>query len=168
MKTICSFCNITIHDDRAAPDLVTHGVCPSCYQQIMRTYGFNIRKFLDMLDAPVFLVDDDVNILAANARAIAIVNKPLPKIQGHICGMVLECINAFLPDGCGKTPQCPDCIIRSTVSETYKTSHAVDRRHASFTRKNGDSPEKVDLLVSTKKDGNVVLLRLEPVGATPV
>ena len=84
-------------------------------------HGFNIRKFLDMLDAPVFLVDNDVNILAANTLAIAITKKPVAEVQGTICGKVLECINAYLPGGCRRTPVCPDCAIRASVDRTYKT-----------------------------------------------
>lgn len=162
MRVICTFCNSVVRETPENPDMISHGVCLSCYRAIMRTYRFDVKKYLDMLDAPVFLVDDDVNILAANTLAISLAKKPLAEIKGQICGTVLECINAYLPEGCGKTPQCPDCTIREAVNETYRTETPVTRRPASFTRNAGDAKEKIDVLVSTRKDGNVVLLKLEP------
>lgn len=161
MKTICSFYNAVIMDGTSPDDQVSHGVCKSCYTRILTEFGFNLKKFLNMLDAPVFLVDEDVNVLAANTLAIAAVNKPMEKTTGHICGDVLECINAFLPEGCGKTPSCLDCTIRTSVNETYKSGTQTTRRPTVIIRKNRDSEEKARLLVSTRKDGDVVLLQLE-------
>jgi hypothetical protein len=162
MKTVCAFCNTTISPGTSPDEPVSHGICASCYNQILARYGFNIRKFLDMLDAPVFLVDNDVNILAANTLAIATTKKPVTEVRGTICGKVLECINAYLPEGCGKTAFCPDCVIRASVNETYETGHPVTRRPAVVSRKIRDTPEELHFLVSTQKDGAVVLLRLEP------
>jgi hypothetical protein len=161
MKTVCSFCNTDISDGPQGDDTVSHGVCASCYTKILTGHGFNLRKFLNLLDAPVFLVDTDVNILAANTLAISAVKKPVEQVTGRLCGNVLECINAFLPEGCGKSPFCPDCTIRPAVNETYTTGRAIHRRPAVVTRKNNGHQETVRLFVSTQKDGDVVLLRLE-------
>jgi len=162
MKTICSFCNTVIRQDTSPDAPVSHGVCNTCYTKIMTEHGFNLQRFLNMLDAPVFLVDRDVNVLAANTLANAAVKKPIEKTHGEICGNVLECINAFLPEGCGKTQNCPDCTIRNSVNETYKTGTQITRRPAVITRKNGDSEDKMEqLLISTRKDNDIVLLRLE-------
>ena len=161
MRTVCSFCETIISPGTSPDEPVSHGVCRSCYDRILANHGFSIRKFLDMLDAPVFLVDDDVNILAANHLALTTVKKPVSQVIGIICGTVLECINSCLPEGCGKTKSCPDCTIRNSVNETYTTGHAVTRRPALLIRKVSDAEEKVRLLVSTRKDGDIVLLRLE-------
>jgi hypothetical protein len=163
MKTICSFCNTIIRAGDSPDGPVSHGICRPCYDRILANNGFNVRKYLDLLDAPVFLVDDDVNILAANALAIAAVKKPVVQVREKICGKVLDCINANLPEGCGRTGFCPDCTIRSTVNETYATGHQVNRRPAVFCRRTGGKEETMSLLVSTRKDGGIVLLRLEPV-----
>jgi len=162
MKIVCTFCNRMIQAGSSPDEPVSHGICGSCYNQILNKYGFNIRKFLNMLDAPVFLVDSDVNILAANTLAIEMTKKPVGEVRGVICGKVLECINAYLPEGCGKTAFCPDCAIRASVNETYKTGLSVTRRPAVVRRKIRDTPEELHFFVSTQKDGAVVLLRLEP------
>lgn len=161
MKTICSFCNTVIEEGTAPEDQVSHGVCTACYHKILTEHGFNLQKFLNLLEAPVFLVDEDVNVLAANMLAVAAVNKPIEKTKGQLCGNVLECINAFLPEGCGKTESCPDCTIRNSVNETFRTGRPVSRRPATVTRKNGDSDETAHLIISTRKDNGVVLLQLE-------
>ena len=165
MKIVCSFCNTVVSPGDAPDAPVSHGVCTSCYNRILASHRFNIRKFLNMLDAPVFLVDDDVNILAANTLALSTIKKPVALVEGIICGKVLECINAYVPPGCGKTTFCPDCTIRTTVNETYATGHGVTRRPANLSRKASETSEDVRLLVSTRKDGDIVLLRLEPAEA---
>lgn len=161
MKTLCSFCNTVISHGTSPDDPVSHGVCNSCYTKIMTGYGFNLQKFLNMLDAPVFLVDEDVNVLAANTLASAVIKKPIETIQGQICGNVLECINAFLPEGCGKTHDCPDCTIRNSVNETYKTGTPINHRPATISQKTGETENTSHLLISTRKDNGIVLLQLE-------
>jgi PAS domain-containing protein len=166
MKTVCSFCKAVIRPGTKPDEPVSHGICIPCYHRIREDFGLDIRKVLDMLDAPVFLVDSDVRILAANTPAIKAFNKPLTEMQGKHCGTVLECINSCLPGGCGKTRFCPDCIIRAAVEETYETGHPVTRRHAVCRRRNSTGEETIKYLVSTRKEGDIVLLRLEP--AEPV
>lgn len=164
MKVVCSFCNAEISPGNAE-DGVSHGVCKSCYEKILTSHGLNIRRFLNLLDAPVFLVDNDVNIVAANSLALAIAGKPIEQARGNLCGKVLECVNSFIPYGCGKTNFCPACVLRSSVNETYKTGHRIDRRPAILHRSHSGSIENIRLLVTTEKDGDVVLLRLEPAAA---
>jgi hypothetical protein len=163
MKTICSFCGTVVRPGTTPDDTVSHGVCPSCLARIRSQYGLDTRKFLDMLDAPVFLVDRDANILAANSLAIEAVKKPVERVQGKLCGTVLDCINACLPEGCGKTEFCPDCTIRAAVNETWTTGQPVNLRPAVFRRRTNGTEGTVSLWVSTRKDRKVVLLRLEPV-----
>jgi len=161
MKTVCSFCDIVIRDGERPDDPVSHGICKSCHQKILAQHGFNIRKFLELLDAPVFLVDRDVSVVAANTSALAIAGKPLSQVKGNLCGDVLECINAFVDGGCGKTHFCPECTFRASVNETYTTGHPVTNRPTILCHKAGKTEEKISMLISTRKDGNIVLLRLE-------
>lgn len=163
MKVVCSFCNAVISPGETPDDNVSHGVCRTCYERILNNHGFNLRRFLNLLDAPVFLVDNDVNVVAANSLALAIAGKPIEQVRGNLCGRVFECVNSLIPYGCGKTKFCPDCVIRSSVNETYKTGHRIDRRSAVVHRNLTRGTETVNLLVSTQKDGEIVLLRLEPV-----
>jgi len=162
MRKICSFCNGVIQPGTSPNEPAVHGVCPSCQERISAQRGFNVRKYLDMLDAPVFLVDSDVNILEANSFALAVVKKPIDLVRWTRGGNVLECINSFLDEGCGKTVFCPNCMIRGAVNETYKTGRPITKQPATLCRKVGNTTEKLNLLVSTRKEGYVVLLRVEP------
>jgi PAS domain-containing protein len=162
MTTICSFCNAVIRPGASPDEPVSHGVCESCKTKIYGDFRFEIRKFLDMLDAPVFLVDGNADVLGANQKAIALTGKPVSEIAGHVCGKVLACINSHRPEGCGKTPDCPDCAIRSSVIETWNTGKPVNSRPAHVFRKLSQREKREEFLVSTRKDGDVVLLRLEP------
>ena len=161
MKTICSFCNTIISEKPSSDKGANHGICESCFQKILSEFGFNLKKFLDMLDAPVFLVDSDGIVLAANTLATVSAKKPVALMKGKLCGDVLGCINTCLPQGCGKTANCPDCVIRSSVEETYNTGKEITRRSAMLIRNENSKKVKESFLVSTRKDGNAVLLRLE-------
>jgi hypothetical protein len=107
------------------------------------------------------LVDKDANVLAANTLATRKLNMAPGQTSGLPCGNVLDCINALLPEGCGKTAACPACMVRSAVTGTWLTGEDITGRPALVTRKNGGAEERSRLLVSTRKDGDVVLLRLE-------
>jgi hypothetical protein len=116
-----------------------------------------------MLDAPVYLVDADVCVLAANSAAVALAGKPIPQVHNTLCGDVLDCINASLPGGCGKTELCPDCTFRNTVNETFATGRPVMQRLAALVKTTKDKTETLHFLISTWKDGEIVMLRLRPV-----
>jgi len=163
MKTVCSFCDTVINPGTSSGDPVSHGVCSVCYDRILNEFGFNVKHFLDQLDVPVFIVDSDVNILAANTLALELAGQPMEKIRGNLCGEALKCINAVRPKGCGKTEYCPDCGIRSAVHETFTTGKPLVSRSAILVRRASETIEKIPFLVSTWKQGNVVLLRLQPV-----
>lgn len=163
MKVVCSFCNTTLKPGAGPDDPVSHGVCPACYEKILASHGIDIRKFLDMLDAPVFLVDGDVNVLAANRKACDVAQKPIHEITGNLCGRIFECKNAFLPGGCGKTVFCLGCAIRRAVNETKETGKPVTRRPAVVRRGPKSGNEEVRFFVSTKTDNGVILLRLDDV-----
>jgi hypothetical protein len=162
MKTVCSFCNTIIHPGTSPDDPVSHGICRPCYERILARHRFNARKYLDMFDAPVFLVDADANILEANSLARSSAARPVALVQNSPCGDILECINASLPRGCGKTEFCPDCTIRNSIISTYTTGIPVKDTPAVIDRFTNGKVDEGNVLVSTRKDGDVVLLRLEP------
>lgn len=164
MKTVCSFCGMVIREG-SGDDGVSHGICPACFDEIRNRYGFNARKFLELFDAPVLLVDDDARVMAANRLAVTLAGRAVEIADGRFCGDVLSCVNAILESGCGKTRFCPDCVFRNSVTETYTTGRPVTDRKATLCRRDGDNSEEINMLVSTRKDGNAVLLRLRPVSA---
>ena len=165
MKTVCSFCGAVIRQESGDEDGISHGICPACFDEFKTRYGFNAKKFLELFDAPVLLVDDDARVMAANRLALTLADRSVEIMNGRFCGDVLACVNAILENGCGKTRLCPDCTFRNSVTETYTTGRPVTDRPATLCRRNGTGKENVSMLISTRKDGNAVLLRLRPVHA---
>ena len=165
MKSVCSFCDAVIREGSGDDDRVSHGICKTCFDEFKARYGFNAKKFLDMFEAPVFLVDDDARVMAANRLAITLAGRAAGLADGRFCGDILSCVNAVLENGCGKTRFCPDCTFRNSVTETYTTGRPVTDRVATLCRRDGDTREGIRMLVSTRKDGDAVLLRLQPVRA---
>jgi len=90
---------------------VSHGVCKSGYTRVLTEHGFNLKKFLDMLDAPVFLVDDDVNVLAANSLAIAIVKNLLKGPKCSSAEMFLNVSMRFFRRDVGRLPSVPIVLL---------------------------------------------------------
>ncbi|MFA5331842.1 MAG: PAS domain-containing protein [Methanoregula sp.] len=167
MKVVCSFCPKVIQPGETPDDPVSHGICPACYESILKNHGMDIRKFLDQLDAPVFLVDENVNVLAANRMACAMAGKPIHEIKGNLCGRIFECRNASLPGGCGKTVFCLGCAIRKSVNDTKETKKPVVRRPAVVHRSTSLGKDEIRFFVTTRIDGDVILLRLDQVSEKP-
>jgi len=165
MQVVCTFCGRVVKAGLSPDDPVSHGVCTECHDRILADFGFDTKKFLDQLDLPVLLVDGETRVLAANTPALVLMGKKNMMIRGTLCGDALACINARKPKGCGKTDVCPDCGFRESVRETYTTGRPVNRRAAVLIRQDGATLTNIPFLVSTRKDGNVVMLRLEPVKA---
>ncbi len=164
MKILCAFCDkeILSGDDNEGPnEIISHGVCQPCFNHIKATMGVDLYEYLDMLDYPVLLVDDDVTVLAANTKAKAFVGKDIVKIAGNKGGEVFECIHAKEPGGCGKTVHCSGCTIRNSVTETFKTGNIINKKSATICQEIDGITQTIELLISTRKEGDVVILKVE-------
>lgn len=123
--------------------------------------GVDIGEYINMLDHPVVLVDEDMHILCANQELNKITrNEPTAAI-GHLGGEVFECDYARCPGGCGTSTHCSGCVIRNSVKETYLTGRSVDKRPAIIEKDNEGSFGPVNIFISTRKTGDVVLLQVE-------
>lgn len=162
MKYICSFCDIDIAPTTGDGTRISHGVCKTCYNHIKASMGVDLQEFLSMLDHPVILVNRDVRILAANWKIHQMVDKELEKIREKLGGEVFECENSKLPGGCGKTIHCSGCTIRICVNETYQTGNPVKERPATLNQGIPGQSVPIELLISTYKSGELVLLMIDP------
>ncbi|MFA4824919.1 MAG: hypothetical protein WC593_07140 [Methanoregula sp.] len=168
MKRVCAYCNAVMSpgDSPDSPDSpVTHGICDSCSRHFLSQLGVDISKYLDMLNAPVIFVNPDGQVLDANSDAVCFMGKPLDKILDTLTGNALGCSHAGLPEGCGKTAFCSGCAIRNSVQKTYETGEPVEQCPAVLQQGTPDHSCPINLLVSTRKAGPVIMLRVEPVDA---
>ncbi len=167
MKIICAWCNKEIKaDDQPVGSSgfeVSHGMCQECAEQFLANESLTLEEFLNRLDAPVLMVNEDVEVLLANDQALQILGKNLETVKGFRSGDALECAHARLPEGCGRTIHCKTCTIRISVTETFKTGKCFRRVPAYLDRADRDAVQRIGFLISTEKVGDVVLLRVDTV-----
>lgn len=147
---------------------VTHGICPECADYFFTQRDHSMHAFLNRLDAPVVLVDSDVNVIDANDAAVAMLGQPAEALAHKRGGDVLECANAKLPQGCGHTVHCLACSIRNCVRETAETGRSLSHVPAWLRRHNESAhpaSSRVRLEISTERLGGAVLLRIDDAGA---
>ncbi len=163
MKRVCAWCKKEMEAPLSgmANEAVTHGICEACADSFFSDAGTALPDFLETIAVPVVVADGSVTISAANSAALALLRKELPDVVGNKGGDVFECIYASLPGGCGATLHCSGCTIRSTVMDTYRTGRSHLRYPALLKRGKPGQPETMELLISTEKLGDVVLLRID-------
>ena len=115
---------------------------------------------------PVFVVDNDINILEYNAAAARLlVEGWQTRKQRWSGGDVLECLHAAESSGgCGCSPACSNCGLREAVSAAFR-GQPVTRQWAAMELNWKGKPAKVDLRVSCQPfsygKSDFVLLVLE-------
>jgi hypothetical protein len=78
-----------------------------------------LRAVLDAMPSAVFVVDADVRIMMANRAARELIRSSGVPSQALLrAGEALHCLHAFdHPDGCGRSADCSDCVIRGAVGD---------------------------------------------------
>ena len=168
MKKECSWCKTdmgTTSPEAGSDGVVTHGICDECASRFLWPQRPALADFLDSLDAPVVIADATGDISGANRQARSLLQKELPDIVGFKGGVVFECVFAKLPEGCGKSLHCDGCTIRNTVMDTFQSGKSHVKTPAGLTRGSSDDCQEIQFLISTEKIKDVVLLRIDTVGA---
>jgi PAS domain-containing protein len=168
MKRICAWCKKELGrvDSReGSVNVITHGICRNCRENMQFQMGVELGVFLDSLKLPIVVVNRGGTIVTGNEQARTLLRKGLPEIEGSKGGEVFECAYARLPEGCGNTRHCSGCTIRRTVMETHGTGRGLLRVPATLNRNNKQDPEKIKLLISTERIADLVLLRIDEVQA---
>lgn len=146
--------------------LITHGICKTCERHFFAPRDRSLRGFLNSLDAPVIVVDDNVRVLEANDTALRLMGKARTEVAGHLGGDVIECARARLPGGCGRTVHCTACTLRNTVNTTHATGQGVAGATAlmRLSHEASDEPAATARVhISTEKVGDVVVLRFDDI-----
>lgn len=149
---------------RLPDDVVTHGICESCHDNLTFQHGVPLGEYLDSLPHPVVAVDGDGVVLLANARACEALGKNPKDMIGQRGGNVFECAYARLPEGCGRTIHCSGCAIRRAVTKTFETGEPRYRVPATLMKDDPDHPSAVSMTITTVKAGDTVFLRVERMG----
>ena len=132
-----------------------------CVETLWNDDGISMGDFLASLDTPVLLVDGDMVVQGGTASSSQMTGKELVDIQGLRGGNVFECVNASLPEGCGRTIHCSGCTLRRTITDTYATGQSHHRVPATLKVTSADEPEAIAIYVTTEKVAERVLLKIE-------
>ena len=168
MKTICAWCRKEVHGGDSQADsenVITHGICEGCKDNLLFQMGVELQVFLDSLGVPIVVVNREGTIVTGNYQARTLLRKELAEIEGYKGGEVFECKYARLPEGCGNTIHCSGCSIRRAVMETYGTGRSFLRVPATLDQNTSEHPEKMSLLISTERLADLVLLRIDKIEA---
>jgi len=163
MQVICQYCQSPIRsipETGAEKERISHGVCADCLPRLVRDYGYSLQEFLDVLSAPVLVMQNQGRVLAANQAALTKLDKSQIEISGELTGDVIGCVHAREPGGCTRTVHCQSCVIRSTVARTHETGEPClgVPAFADVGILSGD--ERVEFLISTRKQDDVVVLEI--------
>ena len=150
--------------EAAGDGAISHGICQECLETLFASMGDPLQDFLDSLGVPVLVTDDDVRVGGVSQQARDLLHKELADILGHLGGEVFECSFSRLPGGCGRTIHCSGCAIRNTVTDTHASGQSHVNVPAVLKRGEVEDSQQVDLLISTEKVRDKVLLRIDRVG----
>ncbi len=166
MGVRCSWCDNELGAGpagRPADRRVVPALCSRCRENFVFQMGVPLQTFLDSLPAPIFVVDDDARVKAANREGHALLRKVPDEVRDRLTGVVFDCAYAQLPEGCGRTIHCSGCAIRRSVHHTWETGERLVDVGATLRFARPDEAVEIALLVSTERMGDVVLLRVERV-----
>jgi PAS domain-containing protein len=88
-----------------------------------------LRAVFDALPSLIFVVDRDVRIHEYNAAAAELIMAGRETVLRRRAGDILHCIHSDeVPEGCGRSSSCQDCIIRGSVNKAFAGQRTVRRR----------------------------------------
>ena len=123
------------------------------------------RVLFDAMLLPVFVVDNDINILEYNAAGARLLVEGWQTRKHRRSGDVLQCLHATeSPGGCGRSAACSRCGLREAVNAAFR-GQPVTRQWAAMELNRQGKPAKVNLRVSCQPfsygKSDFVLLVLE-------
>jgi len=124
-----------------------------------------LNIIVDKIPFPVFLMDDDVRIHVYNLAAISLFGIELGRVNRVRCGDAFCCVYS-MPDGCGGSEACKECVIRNSVRKSYGGSKVV-REKTDIQLVRDNQVEQIQMLVTTEplkcNDELYVIVMLEDI-----
>ncbi len=135
--------------------------------QRLSEMGDIVASVLDAIPSPIFVVDDDVQIIGFNLAASQMVAQDPEVVIRRRAGEILHCVHSTeAPGGCGRAEPCKDCPVRNSVNESVR-GHQVVRKRARMELIREGHIVPIYLLVTTTpfiyQDKSMILLILEDI-----
>jgi PAS domain-containing protein len=129
--------------------------------------GDLVGTVLDAIPSPIFVVDDDVQIIGYNLAASQMLAQEPDLVLRRRAGEILHCLHSTeTPEGCGRATACKDCPVRNAVKETLAGRQVV-RTRARMELVQGDEVKEIFLLATAAsfahQGQSLVLLILEDI-----
>ncbi|PLX45696.1 MAG: hypothetical protein C0609_02430 [Deltaproteobacteria bacterium] len=163
MHRVCAWCKKSLAKNTSVQEEdVSHGICPDCKTALLSADSYtHLGAFLESLEVPVALIDQDRHILYANDQALTLSIKNRGNYKGELGGDFIQCIHANNENGCGESEHCGACVIKSSVEHTYRTGENVNSAKGLQEVRTQRGIERLYLSISTIKRGDLVVLRVE-------
>lgn len=102
-------------------------------------------------NAPItmILIDGEGRVENINYSGMEATGIKKEELLGLLGGQVFSCINSFKGQGCGKNPECHNCPVRNTFSETFKTKENFHKLEGSLEILHNGIISTRHLLIST-------------------
>lgn len=135
--------------------------------QRLSEMGDIVASVLDAIPSPIFVVDEDVQIIGINLAASQMLAQSPELIMRKRAGEVLHCLHATeAPGGCGRAAACKDCPVRNSVNVSFQGQRVVRKKARMELVREGIIVEFY-LLVTTApfnyQNNSLVLLILEDI-----
>lgn len=166
IEVVCSHCRKLIRRllaDDASCVTQSHGVCDKCLASIVEGVDREIVDELDLIPHAVFVVEGDGMVITANAGGRALSVLAEGEITGSLIGDVVGCENAAKAGGCGGQAPCLQCSARESIHHTMTTGRPVLRVKSCPGLNRALGGDRAEILLSTEKQNDLVLLKLEEV-----
>lgn len=143
---------------------ITHGICSLCMIKVTSdVVPRSAAEILDFVQEPVFLIDSEGVVKAANESGRGLVGKEIEHIADKLGGDVFECSYANEEGGCGKSIHCRTCAIRNIVMDTLSSDRGHLKVPAFQNIMTDKGPQIMKFSVSTEKVGESILLRIDQI-----
>ncbi len=156
MNVLCSNCHklVGTHENHTDPDLGPV-LCPACGDEFIAEYGgVSLSETLDQFEKPRLVFNKDLCVVACNRSGRQLTDPTGNRPYGLKSGDFLSCHNSA--QGCGQSPECPQCSIRGSVKQTLSTGEPIENVPAYFTRTDKEGTYTRAWGISTRKVGETV------------
>jgi ferredoxin len=125
------------------------------FSRIVAAFG------IDGINLPVLLLDGDVRVRSANAKARKLLSREQSEINGFQLGEVIGCAHARKQGNCGETVHCASCATRLTFTYTMVTGEECREVPVYPDTDPLCRDRKDSFVISTKKVFNYVFLTIQ-------
>lgn len=155
-------------EDPSRDEAVSYGICPECMEALLGPSRVIMREFLNSIELPVLVTDEQQGIRQANHAAERLLGKPLSRLQAKRIGIAIECIHAGVMGECGESPYCAGCAFRTCIRDTYYDGKPRSGEYSQHKIMTANGLKARRFRYSTAKVGDSVAVAIDGVEDLPV